>query len=136
MLKSINRGRQLRQLRSFFHLASVTHCLKHTQNASYLYVVMNTIKESYGSGCSVLLNIKAPRPQFGHKMEKKTLKYPKNLNTCVIKHNLLVPCASFKENFAQTRSFSKTPFNMRENYLLNGTDKGFISLFIFLTMLS
>jgi len=36
----------------------------------------------------------------------------------MIKHNLKVPCDSFEENCAHTRTFSSTPFYMRETHFL------------------
>jgi len=62
--------------------------------------------------------LKSPEHSLGIKMGNN-LKYPKNLNNCVIKHKLYELCPSFEENCAQTRTFSNTPFNMRGYYFLS-----------------
>jgi len=48
---------------------------------------------------------------------KNKIKYSKNLNDCKLKHK--VPCASFEENCAQTRTYSFIiPFNISGNHVL------------------
>ena len=67
--------------------------------------------------------LKPPEHGLGIKWGKNI---PKTPNNSVIKHKLLVPCAIFKENSAQSRILSNTPFNMRENpFLVQGIEKGF-----------
>ena len=58
----------------------------------------------------MVMLIKATRAQFGHKNGKILKYHNKNRNNCMIKHQLKVPCASFKETCVQTRTTSNTPF--------------------------
>jgi len=61
----------------------------------------------------------------------------KDLNNCAIKHKLEVPCASFEETCAQTRTFSSTPFSMGGNhFLVHGRETEITSFFIVLNLLS
>jgi len=55
------------------------------------------------------MSFKPPEYSLGHKMEN-----PGNKTNCVKKQKLAVPFVSFKENCAQTRTFSNTPFTIRE----------------------
>jgi len=75
---------------------------------------------------------KDPRSQFGHTHEGGGVKISQeNLNNCVIKYKLYLPCASFEENCAQTTTFSIKLFNLRRNhFLVYRTEKGFTSVFI------
>jgi len=68
-----------------------------------------------------------------YKKNGKNLKCPKILNKCEIKHKLKVPCASFEEKCAKSRTFSNTPFNMRGNhFLVHGTEKRvYLNLYLF-----
>jgi len=54
----------------------------------------------------------------------KTPSIQQGINNCEIKNQLYVPCASFKENCAQTRTLANTLINMRgKHVLVHGTDK-------------
>jgi len=54
--------------------------------------------------------------KIGNKSEVSPQKTKYNV---MIKHKLKVPCASFEENCAQTRTFSYTPLNTKGNHLQN-----------------
>jgi len=74
--------------------------------------------------------LKTPDHSLGIQMRGVKISQ-ENLNNCVIKYKLYLPCASFEEKCAQTTTFSKTLFNLRGNhFLVHRTEKGFTSVFM------
>jgi len=74
--------------------------------------------------------VKATRTLFGQK-RRKILKYPKISNYCLIMHTSKVPCDSFDENCAHTRTFSNTLFYTREShFLVHEREEGVTSVFL------